>query len=556
MNAKKHLFLASMLLSASALSFTSCDDDGWKDVDGAAPSLTLTSEHIFTESGRSIKIAGKVADADGIASIGLVCRPLQLNKTIDIIDIYGEPLKEYDLDYDFTVVEEPAGDVDIEVTITDIGGRKDVQNIRLSLGDYSAPVFTAAPGKEITVLIKDVTTFKLAFSVQDNRVIDYVEVDLKDITDGENQPKAVEGFPMRVDGNGQTSVDFSQRLPLRNEEARLLATINAYDKEAQDPAHVTSVTSIVNVKRLAENAPIWFSDVKTAAELNSDVFGVPALMDNVGPYKYRIRYYNETAGTEICFLGQQTDFGPICFAPDSSDASVLGDDPDEVKRITLDKAGVYYVFDINTLDRSFSYSSYPVAEAVNPVAHMHYGQDDLNTWWETDPTKDGDIWWQEWWFGPTDGPNGDNPSKVPHMEQMAGNPNIFIYDNWRLEAGNTMSFTFHNWHSHGWWNFTAWRVDNSEDPSKFMYYGNYIPKTSHFDSNDDYFQFKYINVDKEEYNYMYPGVADFNLGNWSDENYRKNFVPDNWAKPTVQASGTYKLVFDAHTERARLVPSK
>lgn len=552
MNAKKHLFLASMLLSASALSFTSCDDDdSWSDVDGAKPSIALTSDHMFAETGRSITISGKVTDADGIASIGLVCHPLNLNKTINLIEIYGEPLKEYDLDYKFNVIQEPESDVDIEVTITDIGGRTDVQNVRLSLGDYSAPVFTTAPGEEITVLIKDVTTFKLAFSVQDNRVIDYVEVDLKDITAGANVPKPVEGFPMRIDGEGKKSIEFSKRLPLANTEAKLQATIKAYDKAAQDPAHETAVTSIVTVKKLAGDAPVYLSDVKAAAELNSDVFGVPTICDNVGPYKYRIRYYNEKAGTEICFLGQKTDFGPICFAPDKSDASILGDDPDEVNRIVLDKAGVYYVFDINTLTREFKYSDYPVSEAVNPVMHMHYGQSDLNTWWETNPDKDGDIWWQDWFFGPADGPGG-----VQRMTQDAKNPNIFIYEGWKLSEGEEMNFMIHNWHSHGWWNFTAWRVDDSASPSKFMYYGNHIPATSHYSSNDDYFQFKYVNADKEEMEYMYPSVNGvFDLGKWGDENYRKNFVPDNWVKSVVSATGTYNFIFDAHTERAKLVPA-
>lgn len=32
-------------------------------------------------------------------------------------------------------------------------------------------------------------------------------------------------------------------------------------------------------------------------------------------------------------------------------------------------------------------------------------------------------------------------------------------------------------------------------------------------------------------------------------------VGDNWAKPTVNVTGNYKLIFDAHLERAKLIPA-
>jgi len=539
---------------------TACDsDDDWKDVDGAVPQLQLNSTHERTEAGRTIKINGEVTDNDGISTIDLVCKALNLNKRINLIEIYGEPQKTYNLDYSFKIQEDEQGDdFTIDVVITDIGGRQETQQVKVTLdGDYQAPVFTTAPDKEITVILKPETYFNLQFSVQDNRVVDYVEINLQDISNGEGNPADVAGFPRRVEGNGSTTLDFAERLVLPNSAATFKATITAYDKEANEAPHPTTITSLITVSELPDFAVIYLADVATAAELNSDVFGVPVAMDHVGPYKYRVRYYNENAGTEICFLAQKTDFGPICFGPDRSNPSTLGDDPNEVGRIKLDNAGVYYLIDVNTLDRTYTLKTYSVAEAINPVSHLHYGQNDLNTWWETDPAKDGDIWWQEWWFGPTDGPNGDNPEKVPHMTQDAKNPNIFIYDDWNLEAGNKVHFTFHNWHSHGWWNFTAWRVDNSSDPSKCMYYGNYIPATSHYESNDDYFKFKYLDMDPEEFNFMYPNAGgSFSLSSWADEGYRKNYVPDNWVDATPSATGKYRLIFDAHAERVRLVPKK
>lgn len=551
----KSLPVALSLMALAGIS--ACNDDKWNDVDGASPSLTLSEVHERTEAGRTIKIAGKVSDADGISTIDIVCHDLNLNKRIDIIDIYGEPKTDYDLDYKFKIQENETGDnFVIKVITTDIGGRQSEQELLVTLdGDFNAPIFTAAPDSEITVILKPQTYFNLQFTVTDNRVVDYVEISMVDISNGEGNATPIDGFPKRVEGNGSKSLDFSNRIDLPNRASKLKATITAYDKEANEPAHATEINSVITVSELPDFKTIWLCDVATSSELNSDVFGVPVAMDHVGEYKYSIRYYNEKPNTEICFLAQKTDFGPICFGPDPANRSILGDDPNEVGKINLPIAGVYYKIDVDTKARSYSLSTYTVEDAINPVSHLHYGGNDLNTWWEIDPAKDGDIWWQEWWFGPTGGPNGDNPSAVPHMTQDSKNPNIFILEDWTLESGEEMDFILHNWHSHGWWNFTAWRVDDSADPSKFMYYGNYIPASSHFESNDDYFNFKYLNVNADEFKFMYPNAGgSFNIAKWGDESYRKNFVPDNWAKPTVGKGGKYKFIFDAHAERARLVP--
>lgn len=556
MNLISKCFPAAMALTVIA-GLTACSGDDWKDVDGKAPSLTLTQIHERTEAGRTIRVSGEITDADGISTIDLVCSELKLKKRIDLIEIYGEPQTSYQLDYEFKIQENETGDnFVIDVITTDVGGRQDKQQVTVTLdGDFNAPVFTAAPDNEITVILKPQTYFNLQFAVSDNRVVDYAEIDLVDITNGEENAPAISGFPRRIEGNGTTTLEFSDRIDLPNKTATLKATITAYDKEANEEAHATKINSIIKVSELPDFPTIWLCDVATAADLNSDVFGVPVAMDHVGEYKYSVRYYNEKAGTEICFLAQKTDFGPICFGPDPNDNNTLGDDPDEVGRIKLNQAGVYYKIDVNTKTRTYALNTYSVAEAVNPVSHLHYGQNDLNTWWETDPAKDGDIWWQEWWFGPTGGPNGDNPDAVPHMTQDSANPNIFVLEDWSLESGEEMNFILHNWHSHGWWNFTAWRVDDSADPSKFMYYGNYIPATSHYASDEDYFNYKYVDMDADEFNFMYPNAGgSFDLSKWGDEGYRKNFVPDNWAKPTVVKGGKYKFIFDAHAERARLVP--
>ena len=530
----------SGLLVMSALGLASCsDDDKWPVADRAAPEFNIDSEHLMTVAGRSIKIAGTIKDADGISAINLTCPALQLNKTINIVEIYGEPLKEYELDYEYKIQENVEGEsFTVKVEVTDVAGKTSSHDVLVTLdADFTAPVFTAAPDREVTVLIKANTVFNLKFTVEDNREIDYVTVNV----DG------VQGFPIRVEGEGKNKVEFAQALSLPGTPAEYKMTITAYDVPAQeDEVRSSKVESTLSVSELPDFSVLYLADVETAADLNSDLCGVPMAMDHVAPYKYRVRYYNAAAGTKICFLPQKTDFGPICFGPEADNAEVLGDDPDAVGRITLDKAGVYYLITVNTYDRTFTLEDYPVSEATNPVAGMHYGQNDLNTW--NDWTAP-DPWWQEWYFGPAKGPG----EILSRMEQDKNNPNIFYIDNWKLEEGE-QNFILHNWHSNGWWNFTTWRVDNSSDPSKCVYYGNAYPDNDHFTGTRGYFEYKYINVDPEEYKFMYPNAGPFDESKWGDEGYRKNFIGDNWIKPTVTKAGNYRLVFDAHSEHIKILP--
>ncbi len=335
----------SGLLVMSALGLASCsDDDKWPVADGAAPEFNIDSEHLMTVAGRSIKIA----------------------------EIYGEPLKEYELDYEYKIQENVEGEsFTVKVEVTDVAGKTTSHDVLVTLdADFTAPVFTAAPDREVTVLIKANTVFNLKFTVEDNREIDYVTVNV----DG------VQGFPIRIEGEGKNKVEFAQALSLPGTPAEYKMTITAYDVPAQeDEVRSSKVESTLSVSELPDFSVLYLADVETAADLNSDLCGVPMAMDHVAPYKYRVRYYNAAAGTKICFLPQKTDFGPICFGPEADNAEVLGDDPDAVGRITLDKAGVYYLITVNTYDRTFTLEDYPVSEATNPVAGMHYGQNDLNT---------------------------------------------------------------------------------------------------------------------------------------------------------------------------------
>lgn len=546
MKLSRRILSAGLPLVASLMLLNACKDAEWEKVDGAAPAVSLAVDAVHTEPGMKIALLGKVTDADGLASIKLECHDLNLNKTIDLLAIYGEPLKEYALDYTFQTGRRNSEGENfvVTITVTDVLGNTTVREFGANLdGDFTAPTFTARPSEQITVLIKKETAIKLNVGVSDNRLVNELVVDLKKIQGRDTLPVA--GYPIAVTVN-EKSYTWNGVIPVPNEVATYFCTVTAKDRPGGSEPNVAVCTSTISVTELPDFPTIWLADVATAAELNADIFGVPIAMDHVGNYRYRVRYYNEKAGTKVCFLGQKTDFAPICFAPSKENPAELGDDPEEVERITLTMANTYYEFLVDTYARTVSQTAYSPAEAINPVSHMTYGGALLNTWWDWNVA---DPWMQEFYFGPASAP-GD----VQRMEQDKTNPNIYYCRDMEVVAGVTLNFMVHNWHSHGWWNFVTWRSDSSSDPSKFVYYGNLHPDNKWYKGNADYFKWKYEQMDQKEYAFMYPGAGKFDSEKWSDEGYRKKFIGDNWVKVVPSRSGKFTFKIDLHAERGWMLP--
>lgn len=527
MKAQKLLLTAG--LTASMFGMWSCSsDDGWGAVDDKAPTMALATEHYKGAVGRQIPIKATITDADGIAKINLKCSELFLNKTIDIIDIYGEPKKEYNLDFKFPVASDEKGDnFKIDVTVTDVVGNETKQTLTVTMdGDFEAPVFTAAPGPEVTVIMKARTSYTVNVSCSDDQNLSTL------LVKWEGLPYAQESIES-VSMSGKSG-SFSKKYTLPNEEASYKLTLTVIDKEGKK----TVKESVINVSSNVPNYPnLWLADVETADELNSDIFGLPQFVDrkltaegDSVDYTYIARYYNAAAGTKIRFLAQKDDFGPVCYGRDKDNADLLSDDEDTMVPITLDQAGVYYEITFNIKDYSMSTRTYSLAEAKAAIRVDRYNQNYMDKWENPDLSNA-----YPFQFGYLN----SGPSNIVAFTQDKANPNLFYFETPMVfDQDNNLSekdgvyrtnFIIHYWHPDGWWDCVCYKPNSSEDPEFWPWWGNK----------------KQIHVITED---------------WQDwPGYQKvRNSGDKWCKVVVPTNkfGKYNLWFDAHLQRAKLVPAK
>lgn len=499
---KKHLFNATLLWAflSLALCTAGCsDDDGYPDVDGQSPSITLTADHIQTATGRTFTLEGTIADADGISTIRLQCAELSLNKTIDLIEIYEKPLTTYDLSYDFQIQPNEIGEqFTVKVTVTDVGGRSVSQDVLVTLdGDFEVPVFVIAPanGSMVTALLRDGETpqFDLTISVTDDRSLDYLILNIEGIDDYTNH---------RVEADGSKAFEKTFKITMPAEKKDYPMTISAFDKSGKS----SSIECIVSVTDVQDFDKMYLADVATEAELNSDVFGVPMRIDHVGEYQYQALYYNRSDNTKIFFLPQKTSFSPVCYGLDPENEEMLTDDPSAAKPIVLTQANMYYKINIDILQKTYKIEMYSVEDATDPwPASMIYGMPTMDKW------NDGGSTMMDFTFGMT----STNPTEVVSLKQDATNPHLFYYDPMTLTGGESMNFILHNYHTDQWWNFVRWCSDTEEDPEVFGYYTGSTFKNKDFTG--------------------------------------PTTTQDVWSKPRVITSGSYQFWFDSHLGRAKLV---
>ncbi len=465
-------------LLATPLLVACSNDDDFKDVDGQNPTVSLKADHIQTEVGREFTIQGTVDDKDGIRSIRLVNADLYLDKTIDLLEIYGEPVYSYELSYKFKTPKTQTGDnFQIQVTVTDLGGRTAQSSVLVTMdGDFTAPSFVSVPDAAVTVLLKEKTRLNLRFSVQDDKALDFVEVSIPELE-----------FSEKLTADGKT-LSYNKAIELPAELGAYNLTIRAVDKFKWE----VSKSSVITVSEMPDFPKMYLADVKDAALLNSDLFGIPMLIERTAPYTYKARYYSEAAGTEVRFVPQKTDFEPICFGINPNEPTRLTDEPDLSESIVLDEKG-YYEITFNVQTGEFTKNRYTPTDAPIEIGKMIYLNDG--------DQAAGQIPLQIALVGAgLPGVGNWSPANPLILTQSVENK-FLLYAEMTLEAGTQIEFTIGPKHDWGWWPEPFWRFDNS-------------------------------------------GEMEYNVKNGGD----------NMKKVTVKKDGKYMFKFDTHLLRSSFYP--
>jgi hypothetical protein len=439
---RKHLYSITLwMFFVTLLLNTSCssDKDKYSNVDGLNPTIALSTEHIQTELKREFTIKGTVEDKDGIRSIRMENTDINLDKTIDLLSIFDELQYTYDLAYKFTIKDDTANSYPIKITVTDVGGRQtEVTELVTLDGDFTAPTFTIIPDANITILIKTKTKLNLRFTAEDDKALDYVSVSIPELNYSET---------VKADGKTLT---YNKPIDLPSTVGSYNLTIKAVDKFKLE----TTSTSLLKVSEMPDFAKMYLADVTTVDQLNSDLYGVPMLIDHTAPYTYMAHYYCEAANTKIRFIPQKTDFTPICFGIDPNNTSVLTDDPEISEPIVLAEANKYYEIIFNVQTGVYSVKTYtpsdtPIAIGSTINYNDGAGAQTLNICLAGSGLPNTPSW-------------TTNPNNKAFILSQSSDNKFILYASMTLTAGTKIGFTITATHIWGWWPQSIyWRFDTS-----------------------------------------------------------------------------------------------
>ena len=424
-------------------SFQSCSsDDDFTAVDGQAPTISLAQSHIQAEPGRTFNISGKINDADGIKSIRLKNEGMLLDKTIDLLEIYGDSLlHEYNLSYNYTPSSDwtDSSNFPLEVTVEDVVGNTSSATLTITGdGDYTLPVFTVAPSKKVNVMKED-PTLLVNVGVSDNKALKSLVINIPGINVHDS---------ITISGK---EYEYSEEYTFPSVDNDYEMTIKVYDALN----NMSQQTSTIIVSDLVDFDKMYLADVTTAAELTSDIYGVPMLIDHVGEFQYRARYYNQKAGTGVRFIPQKTDFNPICFGIDES-TGLLTRFPSKAKPIILENVG-YYEINFNILTGEYKVEEYtPTTKkmTLNGSTTVDFGDGSGNQPAQICLAGAGLPGAGNWTTNQNDG--------AFILNQDANNP-YRLYREMDLSAGTEIEFTISQTHWWGWWPDPFWRFDGSDE---------------------------------------------------------------------------------------------
>ncbi len=415
--------------------------------DNNTPGIELVSSTIHSQRGREITIKGTLTDPIGLKSVNIYNQNWYLDKTI-VLD-HDTTRTSYDLSYTFLVPENSADQEILVITLTNVGDKTNSANLTVIMdGDFDAPVITVngSVSDGATIVPVDGDVFDLDFTFTDERGLSYVTV--KESTLGLND--SIGGLT----GTSYNYVNNTIKMPVK-------AASYTFNLVCADTSgNVTSLDIDVTISTSLDYAKMYLVDVSTVEELNSDLFGVPMLIDKTAPFTYEALYFCETANTAVRFIPQKASFTPVCYGVDPDNTSKLIKSSDAAG-IVLPSVGYYKItICIDSTVLSYSVASFdPMADADRP---------DLYEQVLTDTGGSG-------YHGPlglvgkgfVDCPNMSwSPAEVKNYPDLQLKQDATYKYRWTttVKLSGNVQFIISPEHPWGWWQDPFWRFDNKPDP--------------------------------------------------------------------------------------------
>lgn len=422
----------------AGFSLQSCsDDDDFTAVDNKQPVVDMAG-HFQVEAGSTFTLTGTITDADGIRSITLQNSEMYLDKTINLLEIYGDSLiTTYNLSYSYDAPSTwtPDMQLTVRVVVEDVVGNVTETSVLVTPdGDFTAPVFMSAPSGTVTVLSQN-PVYTLNCTVSDNKALKYVKVEIPDlgISDSISTGSTAQySFTRRYDIPDEIGLSYAMRLTVGDE----------FD-------NVTTTESVLTVSEMPDFAKMYLVDFTDASRMTSDLFGIPMLIEHTGEYQYVAHYYNSAAGTGVRFVPQKTDFYPICFGVDPTNEAVLTSDPSQAQPIVLDEVA-YYEITFNSVTGEYSVQTYTPTDEPFPQGQM-FTENGIEQPYELSLAGAGLPGVGNW-----------NTADPYLLTQDANNPYLF-YAEMDLTAGTSIEFTITPKSASGWWPEPFWRFEKPDE---------------------------------------------------------------------------------------------
>jgi hypothetical protein len=428
--------------------FPRCSEDE-RINDTSTPEIGMEETMLHTQQGESIIISGTASDPISLASINIYNEDWFLDKTIDLDE--DSVITDYTLSYTFEVPDTSDYEEELLITVTNIGGVTNSATLKVVMdGDFEAPeiINDSEVSDGSTIMPEEGDVFDLDFTFTDNVKLGYVTIKESNL------------------GLCDSIYEFSNEklFNYTNDtiSVPLAATDYSFKLNCVDSAgNSTSLTIDVTASYSTNYDTMYIADVETAAELNSDLFGVPMLINKTDDYTYEASYFCEEANTKVRFIPQTTSFSPVCFGGDPDDDTKLINSSD-ADGITLSARG-YYKITINTEDLSYTVETFdPTTEDDAPDVYVVNNGSDV---------EDADY------IGVL-GLIGTGFSNCPDMSWSPSA--IASYDELQLEQDETyvyhwsttvtvsgnVQFIIGPEHQSDWWPEPYWRFDRQNDPLK------------------------------------------------------------------------------------------